>query len=78
MRFEPENFKKLPQSAFIPFGGGVRKCIGEQMAIYEILAVVVIILRKYSFRVKKGVEIEDEWSLTLSMTNGLPMHVTRR
>jgi cytochrome P450 len=77
-RWEGDNPKSIPTGAYVPFGAGVRRCIGEQMALYEMLAVIVLLLRSFSFRVAEGAIIDDEWALTLSMSHGLPMEVSRR
>ena len=77
-RWEGDKPKSIPAGAYIPFGAGVRRCIGEHMAVYEILAVIVQLLRSFTFRVAEGVPIEDEMALTLSMSHGLPMHLSRR
>jgi len=65
-------------STFVPFGAGVRRCIGDQMAMNEIMIVIIMLLQKYSFKVADNAIIEDEWALTLSMKNGLPMFVRSR
>lgn len=36
--------------AFIPFGGGVRKCIGDQFALFEATVAMAMLLRKFTFR----------------------------
>lgn len=77
-RFSEEKVKDQPRCAFVPFGAGVRRCIGEQMAMNEIMVVIIGLLKKFSFTVQSGVEIEDEWALTLSMKNGLPMFISKR
>ena len=48
-RFTKENKKKRPLYAHIPFGGGPRKCIGANMAVVQILLVLVAIIRSYDF-----------------------------
>lgn len=81
-RFDPSRFDEGAPAydpySYFPFGAGPRRCIGEQMAIYEILSVVSMLLLQFKFTVIPGAVIEDEWALTLSMTNGLPMSVEVR
>ena len=33
----------------MPFGGGPRKCIGQNLAVIQILLVLVAIVRRYDF-----------------------------
>lgn len=48
-RFTKENKKTRPMYAHLPFGGGPRKCIGANMAVVQILLVLVAIVRRYDF-----------------------------
>lgn len=49
--FNPERFtEKYPPFAFIPFGGGPRVCIGQNMALMQILLILSTIIRKYDFK----------------------------
>lgn len=36
--------------ALIPFGGGARKCIGDQFALFEATVAMAMLLRRYTFR----------------------------
>ncbi|MBE9180351.1 cytochrome P450 [Oculatella sp. LEGE 06141] len=47
-QFKPERFLKRQFSPyeFLPFGGGVRRCIGEALALFEMKLVVATILRR--------------------------------
>ncbi len=52
--FDPERFSAERSSdrhrfAYLPFGGGPRLCIGNNMAIVQILLIIVTIVRKYDF-----------------------------
>ena len=53
-RFDPDRFladtsKHRHRFAYLPFGGGPRLCIGQNMAIVTILLIVTTIVRKYEF-----------------------------
>ena len=38
--------------AYLPFGGGRRKCIGDQFAITEACVALVMLLRRFRFTLK--------------------------
>lgn len=38
--------------AFIPFGGGARKCVGDQFAMFEATVALAILMRRFTFRLK--------------------------
>jgi cytochrome P450 len=48
-RFEPAKAKARHPFAHVPFGGGPRVCIGQNMAIMQILLILATIVRKYDF-----------------------------
>ncbi|BBM85174.1 cytochrome P450 [Candidatus Uabimicrobium amorphum] len=52
--FRPERFieRKYSPYEFLPFGGGVRKCIGAAFATYEMKLVLATILRRFSIKLK--------------------------
>jgi cytochrome P450 len=70
-RFDPSRFEKerragRPTFAHMPFGGGPRKCIGQNLAIIQILLVLVAIIRRFDL------------SLASSAGVGIrPMFITR-
>ena len=47
--FRPERFlqRQFSPYEFMPFGGGVRRCIGEALASYELKLVMAKVLQKY-------------------------------
>jgi cytochrome P450 len=51
-RFRPERFIDSPADTYswIPFGGGVRRCLGASFALYEMKIVIPTILRTASLR----------------------------
>lgn len=48
-RFSPERCDKRQRFGYLPFGGGPRLCIGQNMAMVQILLIVVTIVAKYDF-----------------------------
>lgn len=55
-RFDKEH-KKHPPFAFIPFGGGPRVCIGQNMALMQILLVMCAVIQKYDFKLTDDKDI---------------------
>lgn len=56
-RFEPERSRARHPFAFVPFGGGPRICIGNNMAIVQMLLIVVALVQKYDFTLTHPEEI---------------------
>ena len=54
--FRPERFieRKYTPYEFLPFGGGVRKCIGAAFATYEMKLVLATILKRFSIKIKNN------------------------
>ena len=48
-RFSPERSKDRHRFAYLPFGGGPRLCIGNNMAIVQILLIVATLVQSYDF-----------------------------
>lgn len=48
-RFDPARAKARHPFAYIPFGGGPRTCIGNSMAIMQILLILAVFVRRYDF-----------------------------
>lgn len=74
--FKPERFLERQYSPyeFLPFGGGVRRCLGEALAAYEMRLVVAKILREFDLELveKKPVK-PTRRGVVLSPKGGIPM-----
>lgn len=65
--------------AFIPFGGGSRKCIGDQFAMLEATVALSMLLRDFSFELAcSPEEVGIQTGATIHTANGLPTIVKRR
>lgn len=65
--------------AFLPFGGGTRKCVGDQFAIMEATVTMALLLRKFDFVIDGPAEnVGMVTGATIHTKNGLNMKVTRR
>eukprot|EP01040_Poterioochromonas_malhamensis_P000399 gene399-431_t len=64
--------------AFLPFGGGSRKCIGDQFALMESAVTLAMILRKYDFSLAiPPSEVGISTGATIHTKNGLMMRVKK-
>eukprot|EP01038_Epipyxis_sp_PR26KG_P008230 gene8230-11138_t len=65
--------------AYLPFGGGARKCIGDQFACLEAAVTLAMIFRKYDFTLAiKPEDVGIYTGATIHTRNGLMMNVKRR
>ena len=79
-RFDPSRFlgcaKDRPRSAYLPFGGGRRICIGQSFALVEMLLIAAIMSQRFTFDLAPGRQVEPEATLTLRPKHGV--HVVGR
>ena len=79
-RFDPDRWATggsaaaLPSVSFMPFGSGLRSCIGERFALYEMITVLGVILRKWTLRRQPGVAVRPKLSFVMSPSaNGVAL-----
>jgi cytochrome P450 len=77
-RFLPENAKSHHRSAYLPFGGGRRVCIGKTFAMIEATLVTALMSRSFVYDLKPGHPVVPEATLTLRPRYGLKMIARRR
>lgn len=77
-RFLPEAARARPRYAYFPFGSGPHVCIGESLALAQILAVLERVVARFRFTVAPGWQVEPEAGLTLRPKGGLRMRIERR
>jgi cytochrome P450 len=65
--------------AFLPFGGGARKCVGDQFAFLEATVCLAAILRRYEFDFDGSPDdVGMATGATIHTKNNLKMHVRKR
>lgn len=78
-QFKPERFlnRKFSPYEYLPFGGGVRQCIGMALAQFEMKLVLATILRHYQLKIaeKRPVKAARR-GVTLSPLGGIKMTMT--
>ncbi|MGH8959697.1 MAG: cytochrome P450 [Jatrophihabitantaceae bacterium] len=83
-RFDPERFSderredKIHRSAWIPFGGGVHKCIGMHFGTMQVKAAMHQVLQNFEWSVPRGYELPIDWTSLPRPKDGLPVHLVRR
>lgn len=73
--FDPSRFcppdKDRHRSAYLPFGGGRRICIGQSFALMEMVLMAAIMSQRFTFDLAAGYPVELEATLTLRPKNGV-------
>ncbi|MDQ2871638.1 MAG: cytochrome P450 [Candidatus Eremiobacteraeota bacterium] len=66
-RFDPDRWvdSSVPEFAYFPFGGGARRCIGEQFAWVELTLVLATIARRFAFTLDARTRLETQPIVTL-------------
>jgi cytochrome P450 len=77
-RFTPENEKKLPRYAYLPFGAGPRVCIGNSFAMMEAQLILATVAQQYRLALVPGQEVEMAPLITLAPVGGVMMEAIAR
>jgi cytochrome P450 len=77
-RFSPENEKRLPKYAYLPFGGGPRVCIGNAFASMEARLILATLAQRFHLSLAPGHQVVPERKFTLRPKFGMKMVVTER
>jgi cytochrome P450 len=81
--FDPSRFigdapKQQHRSAYVPFGGGKRICIGTSFALMETTLITAMMSQRFVYDLVPGHPVEPEATLTLRPRNGVKMVARRR
>lgn len=79
-RFDPDRFaaERPSRSAYLPFGDGAHKCIGEHLARLEGEQILVRVASRLRFRLLDAECVEPLGGITLTPKGGLPARVETR
>ena len=75
-KFKPERFveRHFSPYEFMPFGGGVRRCVGDALALFEMKLVLVTVLSRYQLALADHrPERPTRRGITLTPANGVKM-----
>ncbi len=78
-QFKPERFleRQFSPYEFMPFGGGVRRCLGEALAMFEMKLVLATILSRYQLALAEDKpETLRRRGVTLAPARGAKMMIT--
>jgi enediyne biosynthesis protein E7 len=77
-RFAPEHEATRPRFAFMPFAAGPRHCIGETLALYEMLIHLQWVVPRYRLAFVADRPLELEAQINLRTRHPLHMRIERR
>eukprot|EP01025_Chloroclados_australasicus_P021209 TRINITY_DN2223_c0_g2_i5.p1 TRINITY_DN2223_c0_g2~~TRINITY_DN2223_c0_g2_i5.p1 ORF type:complete len:571 (-),score=26.99 TRINITY_DN2223_c0_g2_i5:278-1990(-) len=86
-KFDPDRWpldEPLPDEittnfAYLPFGGGKRKCVGDKFALFEAVIALSLIVQKFDIQLAPNTpEVQLATGATIHTVNGLYMRVVER
>jgi cytochrome P450 len=77
-RFLPERSAGRPEFAYLPFGGGPRKCIGDHFAMTEGVLILATIAQRYRLLPAPEHPVEPHPLLTLKPKRGIIVSLEER
>jgi cytochrome P450 len=77
-RFSPEKDAARPEYAYFPFGGGPRRCIGNQFAMMEAQFILAMASQRFRMSAVPGYAVKPDPILTLRPKPGVLMTLAPR
>lgn len=77
-RWDSDLARQLPKFAYFPFGGGPRRCIGDEFAKMEATLILASIARRFKLTLLPNQQIDYFPSITLRPKYGIQVRTERR
>jgi cytochrome P450 len=77
-RFLGEEKQRVDRFAYMPFGAGVRTCIGSTFALQEATLVLAALVKNFKMQLSPDARVWPMLRVTLRPENGLPMLIEPR
>ena len=74
-RFSPEQRARIPNGAYVPFGGGSRICLGMRFGQLEIKTIAAAVTERFRVELPEGFRLRIRQTPTLGPAAGLPVRV---
>jgi cytochrome P450 len=72
-RFSPDQSAGRPPYAYLPFGGGPRRCVGMRFAQLEGQLILAALAQSFAVRLKPGVDVRPTARVTLQPAPGVQL-----
>ena len=77
-RFAPEIRNSIDRYIYFPFGGGPRLCIGNNFAMLEMQLILIVLYKRFRFKLQPGFKVEAEPIVTLRPKHGLMVNAVHK
>lgn len=77
-RWLPDREQAIPRNAYIPFGGGARKCIGETYGLTEATLALASITTRWSLQLPPGRRVKSARPAATLSPRGLHLRASNR
>ena len=72
-RFTPDKIRAMPQFTYFPFGGGVRQCVGSELAIMQAKLILARLSERWRPEMVPGHPVDTDPKITLRAKFGMAM-----
>jgi cytochrome P450 len=79
--FKPDRWlekERIPDWAFLPFGGGGHACIGSKLALLELTTMIALLVRSFDLSLVPGQKLRRITSITTGLKDGANVEFRRR